>query len=342
MTLVITAVNEKREGVLLEAGHRAGVEAHGVLVALKQRRRQHHVADAQRGHHGFREGIEVDHLVLGVFGEHRAVAGRHEAELGVVIVLYDPAVFCGVGPFEKGDAPVDGHGGAVGEEVRRRQLDDVHRGLADEIHPEIFLVDGEIAPMVAVVFSNLGEFGRAGVGAGEGEAGAENLHEPAVEVFRPGADDDLLRRDPAHAAVVAQLRGDGFPQHPHALPGDGAHQRVVRGADGLPHAFGPKARGKQLKGGVGRAEIHEPVAVLRGFGRRHGLFAGIGRDVVQPADEIALLFDGVEEPFGDEKVVGRHDRVDAAVQNACELALAGHALVGVEPSACDVFADARI
>ena len=115
MALVIPSVNEQRQRVLFEAGHRAGVKAHRFLVALEQRRRQHHVADAQRGHHGFRKGVEVNHLVVGIFGKHRAVAGRHKAEFGVVIVLDNPAVFPGVGPFEKGDAPVDGHGRAVGK-----------------------------------------------------------------------------------------------------------------------------------------------------------------------------------------------------------------------------------
>ena len=63
---------------------------------------------------------------------------------------------------------------------------------------------------------------------------------------------------------------------------------------------------------------------------------------MQPADKIALFFDGVQKALGDEEVVGRHDGVDADGKHLGEPALAGHALVRAQAPVCDVFADARV
>ena len=53
MTFKIAFGNKACQRILLEAGYGAAVKAHGLLIALQKTRRQHHVADAQRGHKAF-------------------------------------------------------------------------------------------------------------------------------------------------------------------------------------------------------------------------------------------------------------------------------------------------
>ena len=190
--LKVAFVDEARQRVLLEAGNRARVEAHGVNVARQQLRRQHHIADAQAGHHGLGKGVQVNHLVRRVVGEQRHDQPSAIAELAVVIVLDDVTFARAVRPLEQLQASLDGHDDARREMVRRRNVHHVGARFLKFVHQQARLVDGNRPPGVAERLGDGGELAIAGVFHGERGGGPEHLQQTAVQVLAARADDDAV------------------------------------------------------------------------------------------------------------------------------------------------------
>ena len=236
--LQVALVDEARERVLLEAGNRARVETHGINVARQQLRRQHHVADAQAGHHGFREGVQVNHLVGCVVGEQRHDQAAAVAELAVVIVLDDVTFARAVRPLEQFQAPLDGHDDARGKMVCRRNVHHVGARFLKLVHQQARFVDGNRPPGVAERLGDGGELAIAGVFHGERGGGPEHLQQTAVQVLATRADDDAVGRN-VHAACAPQIRRDGAAQLGQAVERDRSQQVVAGKRKRLAHVAPP-------------------------------------------------------------------------------------------------------
>lgn len=113
--LLIAALrHEFGQSILLEARHRAGVEAQLLPIDLHESGRQDHVADADGGGDGLGEGVQVDDPLGLVDGEQRGDGTAHEAELAVVVILQYPASLLLLRPVQQLLPPSDGHDDAVG------------------------------------------------------------------------------------------------------------------------------------------------------------------------------------------------------------------------------------
>ena len=117
MTFKIAFGNEACQRILLKAGYGAAVKAHGLLVAIQQTRRQHYVADTQRGHKAFGEGVHIDDTALRILRVQRQDKATGVTEFAVVIIFNDIALADAVNPFEQLQPACYGHDNAGGEVV---------------------------------------------------------------------------------------------------------------------------------------------------------------------------------------------------------------------------------
>ena len=220
---VVAAGEELGQGVLLEGGDGAGVEAQLFPEVGQQRRRQHHEADADGGGDGLGEGVEVDDVPASVDGEQGGDGAAHEAELAVVIILQDAAARRFPRPGQQLLAAGDGHDQAGGIVVTGGDVDHVGAGVTKGGDGQARLVQRDEGHGGAVAAVDAGDLAVAGVFHGVAAILTQELHQQAIQHLRARADDDLLRRY-VHAPELAEVGGHGLAEGQRALGRRGVEQ----------------------------------------------------------------------------------------------------------------------
>ena len=134
---------------------------------------------------------------------------------------------------------------------------------------------------------DLPDFGIAGILQSENRVPAQQLRQQQVQVFRTGADDDLLRRN-GHAPEVPEVGGNGLPQCGQPLMGHRGQQSLRLLRQHLTGEPGPGGDGEP--GGVHliAAEIQPPPG--RALLRQGGGFPENGRNLLHGGHEKSPLW----------------------------------------------------
>lgn len=340
VTLKIAVGNEACQCVLLKARHGAAIKAHGLLIARQQATRQYHVADAQRGHKAFREGVDINDTVLRVLRVERQDEAAVIAEFAVIIVLYDIALADAVYPFKELDTACDGHDNACREVIGRRNVYDIGTAFLKCVDLHAAFVNGNIFPRITVAGGDSGKLFIAGLLNSEGAGRTEHLQQASIKVFCACADNNL-RRVNLHGTVMRQIVRYRLTQLVHAVVGHSFQQLVILQRQSFAHKAAPGGERKILQADAVGLEVRKIFLFAR---LRDGRCSAAAAQAViaDILDEVAKLFLRGDIAFDSELGVGVGDGDDADAEMLRERALGGQALACVQDAGDDVLADALV
>ena len=132
MLLIPSLLQKPGQGILLEAGHGAGVKAQPFPVPGQQLRRQDHIADANGRGDGLGKGVQIDDPLIFADGEQRGDRPPHKAELAVVVVLQNIPLRLLRRPAQQLLAAGYGHDDTRGIVMGRRDVYHVRRLAAQQ------------------------------------------------------------------------------------------------------------------------------------------------------------------------------------------------------------------
>ena len=318
MTLEVAAADQLGQHVLLKARHAAGVEPELFLKGRSELPGKHHVTDAHGRRNGSGKGIQVDHVVLLGEGEERLHGLGRDGELGAVVGLNEKPP----GAARPADVLValgGRRGNAAGEAPIGRGVQ--HVGLRSREGGAVDAVPGQ-RQMFADRAGGAIDLLELLVGRrfdGVHPAAAQQIDNHSVEIFRAGADDDLIHFH-ANAAVAGEVLLNG----PAKLRASGIgrflqqHLRVFREYP----AHGSAQDGDREAGVVGCGQLW--------IGLRRALFVGgVGGEAVRRLedDEVAAALPGFGVALLAEQCVGVLDG------DGADARLVGQQALGGEPFA---------
>ena len=112
-------------GELLQVGHGAGIETHGLHITVHQLPGQDHVTQPQGGSDGLGKSIQVDHFVCDIDAADWRDLVSVIAEFGIIIVLNDVAALPLMHPFQQFQPALDRHGKSQGKVLGRRDVNNI-------------------------------------------------------------------------------------------------------------------------------------------------------------------------------------------------------------------------
>ena len=235
--------DKARQRLLLKPPYRAGVQPVLGLPRAQQLPGQHHVGDADARGKAAGAGGQVHHRA--VCARHALQAGQRagvEAELRVVVVLYDVPLSRGAGcPVQQLRPASGGHGDPGGELVAGGDV--AHRRIAGGkgCQRQPVRVHRQAAAGHAVVFQHLPGAGVAG-GLHGGRAGQQRGQQPQ-QILQPCTHHQLFRVA-LHAPVLGQIPCQRLPQRGIA-PGIPGGEQLRRGIEQFLLQPRPCAEGEQ-------------------------------------------------------------------------------------------------
>ena len=325
---------------MLKARYGAAIKAHGFLVARQQAARQDHVADTQRGHQAFGEGVDINDAVLRVLRVERQDEASVIAEFAVIIVLNDVALADAVHPFKQFNAARDGHDNACGEVIGRRNVYNIGAAFLKRVDLHAAFVDGDIFPRITVAGGDGGEFFIARLLDGEGAGRTEHLQQAAIKIFCACADDNL-RRVNLHGAVMRQIVRYRLTQLVHAVVGHSFQQLIVLQRQCFAHEAAPGGERKIFQADAVGLEVRE-IFLFAWLRQSRCSTAATQTVVADILDEVAKLFLRRDIAFDSELGVSVGDGDDADAEMLRERALGGQAVACMQDAGDDVLTDALV
>ena len=110
---------------MFKARHRTGKEAELFPKGFRDFLRQHHIADTEGRRERFGEGIHIENFPRAVDASYRGNGLRIISEFGIIIVLYDIALFLFHRPAVKLMPPFCGHDDSGRKMMGRRDMQDI-------------------------------------------------------------------------------------------------------------------------------------------------------------------------------------------------------------------------
>ena len=202
------------------------------------------------------------------------------------------------------------------------------------IHPLPVQRNGDAGGAPGAV--NLTDFGVAGILHSKDRVPPQQLRQQEIQVFRAGADDDLLRGN-RHAPEIPEVGGNGLPQGRQPLMGHRGQQRLRRLSQHLPGEPCPCGNGKP--GGV-----HLIAAEIQQLGRRfrrppENRFPGGRRRLLHVGHKETPSGQGQQIPLGLQLAVGTFHGDDGHPEMLRQRPLGGQPGSGRQHAAENIGAD---
>ena len=323
MLLEMAPAQEPGQGILLEGGHRAAVEAQLLPEPPHEGLGQDQIADTDRRGQALGEGVHIDHP-LRVHGIHGAQGAGIEAELAVEIVLDDPALG-GLRPAQQLQPPLPGRHETRGEMMAGGDMEDPDALQGIGAHAPAVHADVDAADAAHPV--DIADLAVARILHAVGQVPAQELDQDIIEEVGAGAHQDVLRVH-GHAPEVRQMAGDGGPELRDARIGHGQQQLFAVVQDHLPLEPAPDREGEplRLRGRLGGLDRRRRRSLGR-LGPGHGLH------------EVAHLLLGAQVPLAEQLLIGGLHGDLADLQMLGQGPLAGELLPGSQFSRQDVRPD---
>ena len=337
--LVVALVQEPGQHVLVQGGHRAGIEIQLPAVLLQQAGRQHHESHPHGGGDGLGEGVHVYHPPGGVDTLEGGNGTACKAELAVIVILDDDASSL-LSPAQQGLPPADGCHQSGGIVVGGREMDHTGSRRLQGLRGNALAVQGHRAASRAALAVHLADFGIARILHGKDGLPSQQLSQQQIQVLRPGPHHDLLRRH-GHALILPQVPGDGLPQGGQPLVGHWAQQGFPVLGQHLPGQTGPGRRGEAAGVHLVALQIQPPDRGLRR--RLRSRRSGDGRPgPLHLRHKKAPFGLGVHIALRLQLLVGPLHRHDGDVQVLRQGPLGGQPLPGRQGAVQDVPPDAAV
>ena len=301
--------DELRQHQLVENRHRAGIKAQLFPVVIQHRLRQDQKAGAHGRGQDLGEGVDIQHPLRRQRENGLDLSGEG-GKLRVVVVLHDAGV---PSPGPEGVfVPLGGRGGdAAGVAVKGRHMQNARGALFQRRAHDPVRAHGEKLAKRAVGLIDPADRLIAGVLQRVAALPPQKLHHQAVEILRPGADDDLLRlhRYPPAALQIPRQR---HAQLRTAAAGGAGEDAPVVVAHHTAHGPRPDGKGEIRRRAVPGAHVLQ-----------RGARQGGGGAAAAEGGEIAAAGSGLGIALVAEQGVGVLHRDDAQTRLPGKQALGG-------------------
>ena len=210
MALIVAALQQLGKHELLKERHGARIKPDPLGVLRRELFREHHIAHAQRRRDRLRERVQVDHVSALGEREHRFLRLGRDRKFRREIVLNDIPPRLGspadiLAPLGRGRGDI-ARIAAVGRNMQHGGARGGERVAADAVRAERQKLERS-----AVRTVNERDLFIRRILRRVDARRAEKLHDQSVEIFRAGADEDLLRLH-ADAAAAREIARDRLPQ----------------------------------------------------------------------------------------------------------------------------------
>ncbi len=359
MPFIFPALDEARQGELVEGAHGARVEPELLMEPFCQGRRQDHIPETIGGTKAFRERVRVDDTPLRVDALQRGDGTARQTKFAIEVVLHDPTIGALASPGEQFVAPADWIDAPGGKLVGWHDMEHAGTRLLKLRDRHTRSVHLEIIKRNVVSLVDLRKARIPRVLDGIARVAAEQLDDEPIEDLCTGTDHNLACRN-IHPAKAAQIGGDGLPQAQAPRRTRGLHQGLLalvgqHGAQGArPLDVRKNPRGDMGSGHIDRETISffghiSANRTCRGLSRRPlrigdttgkratQLHAPAQVDRVEPAS-----FPRFHIAFSHKLTIGALNRDHADAEVLSEFSLGGKAGTRHDAAADDVVFDAAV
>ena len=210
MPLEVPAVQQLRKDILFKSRNSTAVETEPKFKDGKETAGEHHIADAEGRGNRAGKGIQINHIPAFRHGKKRVLRLAEEGKFRFIVILYQKTIRGG-DPAEIFPALGNGGGDAAGETAERGDMQHGSGGV-----PKGFRQNPVLSQRTEIKLNAAGPIDLFNLGIGgrldaPDPLRAEQLHNQSVEIFRTGADHQLVRLN-TDSPVSGQITAKCFAE----------------------------------------------------------------------------------------------------------------------------------